>query len=266
VTKNAYIIPNLKRSIDVLDLLADHHEGITLAEVSETLKIPKTTALRILSTFSQEQITTKRDGKYAVGTRLVQLAMRALAGWDLRKLASPILKEVCHKTNETTHLVVLSGEYGLIMEVCEALNPVKATSTPGTLLQLHCSAVGKVLLAYTKAGHLREFFNGRRLEKINAKTINGYRELEKEMIKIRECGYAVDDCEYHENVRCLAAPVWDSYGEVVAAVGITASATTFTKDKDEEYARYVIQGAQKLSHAMGGQCDAAYAKSIAGTI
>ena len=245
-----YIIPNLRNACRVLKLLSEERSGKTLAAVTRELEIPRTTALRILTTLHAEDMVASVGKDYVLGTALIQLGLRALESVDVRTVAIPVLRDLSNETRETSHLAALSGDKALLLEVCDSPHPVRVASRPGTLADIHCSATGKIFLAF-QIVDLREFLRDKTLRSRAPNTMTTLEELEEAVLEIRENGYAVDEEEYSEGVRCLAAPVRNSLGNVVAAVGITASTATFTKRRIKPVAGTVVAAANRISVALG---------------
>ncbi len=247
-----YVIPNLKKGIEVLMLLSAHHDGLRLKDISEQLDIPKTTALRILSTFCSEGMSIKTGDRYAPGFKLIQLGMRTLCGMELRKAATLPLQELSRKTGETAHLAVLSENKSLILDVCDSPNPLRIASRAGTQVPLYCSSTGKVFIAFVLCGpDVEAFTHNEPLERRAPHTLTSQSALKKEIVKIRAQGYALDDEEFFENVRCLAAPVRDGRGAVVAALGITAATVRFKKDQVAKVAASVLAAAADIARNLG---------------
>ncbi len=242
-----YVIPNLERACRVLKLLGDHPGGLSLAEVSRRLRIPRTTALRIVATLSREDLLVRREGRYAPGPGLIPLGMSCLNDLDLRNSARPAVQALAEKTGETAHLAVLSRDRALLVEVVQSPNPIRVGAPPGTLVDLHCSATGKVLLAFACPGDVGSLPLRRR----TTKTLTRADEFRVELARIRRQGYAVDDEEYYAGVRCIAAPVRDARGGIVAALGVTATTGRFTLRLVPAWARLVVAQASSLSSALG---------------
>jgi DNA-binding IclR family transcriptional regulator len=251
-TVNKYRIPNLARACQVLKLFAGSEARLSSSEVARRLTIPRTTALRILLTLAEEGLIAREGADYRAGSELVRLGLRALDATPIRARAVPVLRTLSAGTGETAHLAVLSGDQSLIVEVCDSPNPVRAASRPGTLAGIHCSATGKVFLAFGFEGERRDaFVAGLSFEGRTRQTLTSAAALLGECADIERRGYAVDDEEYHPGVRCLAAPVWDGAGVVVAAIGITASTISFPKRRISLVARHVLDAAAALSADLG---------------
>ena len=249
--KNNYIVPSLKNSFTILEILANNNV-FTLKEISHRTSIPKTTVFRILYTLEQEGVIEKQGDKYSIGFRVIKLGMAALSKMELRNIAIPFLYELSIKLGETSHLAVLSDRKSLIIEVCDSPHPVKISSRPGTLVSLHCSATGKVLLAFAiGAENIDEYYEGMKLEKRTDNTITSISEFKKEIQKILNQGYAVDNEEYYENVRCLAAPIKNAFGKTVATIGITATTFRFKPEMTPSASTEVIRVATEISKKLG---------------
>jgi DNA-binding IclR family transcriptional regulator len=248
---NRYHIPNLARACQVIKLFAGSEEGLTSSEVARRLAIPRTTALRILLTLCEEGLIAHHEHSYRAGPELVRLGLRALGATSLRTRAVPVLRALSQHTGETAHLAILSGDRSLILEVCDSPNPVHVASRAGTLAEIHCSATGKVFLAFAFGDRLGPFLASLPLKARTPNTATSAAVLRAECAEIARRGYALDDEEYYAGVRCLAAPVWDGSGAVAGAIGITASTTSFPKRRTSEMARHVLEAAATLSTGLG---------------
>jgi DNA-binding IclR family transcriptional regulator len=248
---NNYIIPNLVKALDVLRLLAVADDGLSSVEIEEKFALPQTTAFRILKTLMHEGLVQKRKNRFFADTGLYKIGLSALDRLEIRKEAVPILKKVTDETGFTSHLAIPSGKRALIVEVCDSSSPVLVASRPGTRAEMHCCATGKVFLGCKYLDQIDEIYGTIPLTKRTANTITNLKKLKKAVSEIAIKGYAVDDCEYHDDVRCLAAPVRDFSGQVTAALGITAPVTAFTKAKIPQVSQQVVKAADELSAILG---------------
>lgn len=248
---NKYHIPNLGKACKVMELTGDSPGGLTLKEITHALEIPRTTALRITQTLLDAGFLVESDnGKLALGTTLVQLGVKALDNLDIRSFARPVLKQLAQETGESCHLAVLNGEKTMLVEVADSSRPVRIAARPGTLVDLHCSSTGKVFLAFQIAEPAKFI---QRLD-LTAHTQNTAATPEAVLAGIEQTraqGYAMDEEEYLPGVRCIAAPVTNAFGKTIAAVGITASTSTFTKAKIRTMADRIKTAAAEISADMG---------------
>lgn len=247
-----YTIPNLKNACRVMQLLPENKGGLTIEDLSRRLTVPRTSMLRIVSTLEEAGFVERVGRRFFAGGRLLQLGLLALKENNLRVLSAPILEGLSQATGETAHLAQLSGKQMLILEVSESPNTVRAALSAGRMVDAYCSATGKVMMAYA-VEDLPNFLDGINLERRTENTKATLSEIEAECLVTRERGYALDDIEYVEGVRCLAAPVFNGLGDVVGAIGITASILSFTRNRIDEMAEKVIAATGKLSQAFGAE-------------
>lgn len=246
-----YIIPNLRNACRVLKMLAREEGSLTMSELADRLEVPRTTALRILRTFESEGFVQRDHAHYRLGSGIIHIGLKALAGVNIRAIAVPVLKNLAGQTGETAHLAVLSDDRSLILEVCDSPHPLRIASRPGSLAWLHGSATGKVFLSYCLKDRIGEIFGNVAPPRLTARTLVTVAELEAETERTLARGYGLDNEEYFEGARCVAAPVRGARQEVVAAVGITGTTTRFTMDKVEEFSQFVMDAARRISEQLG---------------
>ena len=248
-----YTIPNLRNACRILDCLAHSEQPLSSAEIADKLEIPRSTTLRILFTLEAQQFVRKVGKQITLGSALIPLGNKAQKSLSIRELAGPILQRITEATGETSHLALLSIDKVLIMEVCNSPHPLSANSPQGATADLHCSATGKTLLAYMDETE-RDVLLDRIDYTIRTKnTLPGKQKLLTELVAIRKQGYAIDEQEYHEGIRCIATPVFDAQGVVVYSIGITAAASRFTKAKIKPYAERLQGHSEELTRLLGGR-------------
>jgi DNA-binding IclR family transcriptional regulator len=245
-----YRIPSLARACEMLELFAEAEAPLSSSEVARQLRIPRTTALRILMTLCEQGLLSRSGNDFEPGGALFRLGIRALSANRLRRFAAPVLQRLAATLQETAQLVTLSGTDALVLDVCEGPRLVRIAQGAGTRVDLHCSAAGKVLLTFALRPQLPALVAGG-LPVRAPNTLTTLPDLEAEVGRIESLGYAVDDEECYEGVRCLSAPVWDASGGTRAALGVIASASTFTRRQNQEFAQHVLAAARELSAAMG---------------
>ena len=246
-----YRIPNLDKACLVIEKIAGSAEGCTLKELSEQLEIPHTSALRIAQTLTNRGFLAKNEkGKFSAGTTLVHVGVMALDHLDIRGFARPILKRLSEKTGESSHIALLSADKSLLVEVCDSPHPVRIASRPGTLVDLHCSSTGKVFLAFS-IPEPEKFCRTLELSGHTPNTSTTAKAVLADIEQTRKQGYAIDEEEYVLGGRCIAAPIKNAFGKTIAAIGITASARTFTKAKIPTMSARLIQAATDIATSMG---------------
>ena len=246
-----YLIPNLLNAGRVLKLLASE-PGLTVLQISRALRVPRTSVIRIATSLVREGLL-ETDGQhaYSLGPALIYLGMRAMDGVDLAGLARPLLKQLAENTGETSHLAMLSDDKSILLEVCQSPLPIRAGAPAGTLADLHCSATGKVFLAWNFADRLEPYFGRAAPSRRTARTIVTAERMAKETALIRKRGYAVDEEEFYDGIRCAAVPVFNSRGLVHIALGITGVTARLTRNRIPECVAQLKSAAAKLSEALG---------------
>ncbi len=250
--KDKYTVPSIKHCFLILEHLVGDKTGLTLSEIVNKVYIPKTTIFRILHTLQNEGIIEKSKERFKISFKLIKLGMQALSSMDIRDVSIPYLHKLSIKLKETTHLAILSNKRSLIIDVCDSLDPVNISARPGKTVDLYCSATGKILLANLIGGeNLDDYLKNIRLQKKTPNTITSVRKLKKELLEILEQGFAVDNEEYYEGIRCLAAPVKNAYGKTIAAIGITASTYRFKESMINPVAKEVLKASKNISQKLG---------------
>ncbi|MDD4101531.1 MAG: IclR family transcriptional regulator [Kiritimatiellae bacterium] len=246
-----YLIPNLLNAGRVLKLLASEPD-LTVLQISRKLQVPRTSVLRIVSSLEREgMLEISRDNQCSLGPALIYLGMRAMSGIDLAGLARPLLKQLSTETGETAHLAMLSDDKSLLLEVCQSPLPIRAGAPAGTMTDLYCSATGKVFLAWSLSDKLEELFERVKPVSRTSRTITDAASMEKETRMIRKLGYAVDEEEFYDGIRCVAVPVFNGRGHANIALGITGVTGRLTRKRLPACAAQLQEAAATLSAAIG---------------
>ena len=246
-----YIIPNLLNAGRVMKLLASE-PGLTALQISRALQVPRTTVMRIASSLVREGLLEAgAQQTYTLGPALIYLGMRATAGVDLTGLAKPLLKQLAAKTGETAHLAMLSDDKSILLEVCQSPLPIRAGAPAGTLADLHCSATGKIFLAWNFAEGLDAYYGRVQPPPRTVRTLVTAERMAKECALILKRGYAVDEEEFYDGIRCVAVPVFNSRKHVHIAIGITGVTARLTRSRIPGCVAQLKEAAAKLSEALG---------------
>ncbi len=248
-----YRVQVLDRAVAILQVLADAQNDLALVEIAERLDLHKSTTHRLLMVLEQHRLVRKNgnNGRFALGLRLFDLGSQAVARLRLREQARPFLERLVHDTGETAHIGVLDdGEIVSIANV-EGPRTVRTPSTVGRRTAVHCSAVGKAVIAFLPQPALEETLARRPLRPFTSKTLVTRTALLADLRQVRVRGYAIDNEEIEKGLRCVGAPVRDYSDEVIAALSIAGPAFRITMDRIPVLARSVRQLAQDLSAQLG---------------
>lgn len=238
-------LKSLARGLRALDLLLARVD-VGTTEVATALGMDKGAASRLLQTLVATGYAMQGPGRrYQAGTKLrARTAQPALPGGaSIRERARPLLERVHDATGETAHLAIRADDRVLYLDKVETDLPLRVDRPVGTLSPLHCTALGKVFLAYGEAPLPRS------LAGYTTRTAIDIETLRASLKAIVERGYAIDDEEFALGIRCVAAPLRDSMGRVVAAIGISGPAARVTSAHLPKYGRLLQDLAAEFAAA-----------------
>jgi IclR family acetate operon transcriptional repressor len=215
----------VERALGMLEAIALESEGLSNAEISRKLQIPKSSASYILRTLEKQNYVNRDPdtGKYRVGLKILSLSRGALSGIDVREVALPIMRHLMEKTSLTCHLAILDGPEAVYIEKVEPQGFIRMDTWVGRRMRVHATSVGKALVAYIPQDKLEKILTERAMERRTPKTITTAPRLLKELEKVRSAGYAVDDEENNLGARCLGAPIFNQQGMVEASLGLSGT-------------------------------------------
>jgi DNA-binding IclR family transcriptional regulator len=247
------IIQSLDRGLVILDYLAENGEECSLAEITRFAGIDRSSVFRLLSTLEAREYVYQ-NGKtkaYSLGPRIRQLNAVLCSNTRLEDVAKPFLKELRSKTGESAHLAV-HFQWQATFVGCQTSEEVLSVNTQiGRREPLHCTALGKALLACFPGDMLSSYLKENKLARFTPKTITSRRMLCSELEKVRSRGYVTDDEEYKPGVRCIAAPVFNEDGEGVAAIGVSGPSSRFLTRDLTSVGEIVKDVASRLSCSLG---------------
>ncbi|WP_332696256.1 IclR family transcriptional regulator [Halalkalibacter lacteus] len=243
----------LSKAIMMLELLSEN-PNISSAEISEKMNIPRSSTHLILKTLHHYQLV-KRDNltkKFTLGIKLIELGNLAQLELDLCRIASPYLKGLNELTNETIHLGIISKDAVMYVDCIESQQRLRTHSVIGVQAPLHCTGVGKAMMAFLPEQEIDRIINKKGLQKKTAQTITTRELMLKELASIRHRGYSIDNMEHEENIVCVATPVRNSNGEAFASISISGPAFRLPEERlNGELAETIKNTAKEISAKMG---------------
>jgi len=253
VGSGSYRIQVIDRAIGVLDVLADDHGPVTLAELARRVGLAKSSVVRILAVLEQHRMVERNEprGTYQLGMKLFELGSRALAQFDLERRAAAGLERLVAAVGETAYLSVLDGGEMMVVARAESPRAVHAPATIGRRHPVNGSAVGKALLAFLGEAEVRAVIGQAKIPARTRNTITTMKALLEDLRVTRDRGWALDDEEVEEGLRCVAAPIFDRSGVVIAAIGILSPAFRMPYDRIAGVAAQVVKEARALSAESG---------------
>jgi len=253
--RSPYRVQVLDRALAALATLANSSSDCSLAELCPALGLHKSTAHRLMMVLEQHRLVVKNPetGRYRLGLRLYELGSRAIEGLDLRGRARPHLNRLQDRFGETVFFCILDEGQVFYVEKVESQRSVRTACTVGSRAPAYCTAVGKAMLAELPEAEVNGIIRASSLKAITANTITTMAELKAELKAVRSRGYAIDDEEKEEGLRCVGAAVRAHSRKLVAAMSISGPAFRMTKERIPEVGQALLQAAGELSAELGYQ-------------
>jgi DNA-binding IclR family transcriptional regulator len=244
----------LQHGLEILDLFSADERVLGVGEIARRLGMHKSSASRLAATLSAAGYLEPADdgrGRYRLGPKLVRLAALAGDSDAVPRVAVPILERLVARAGDTGHVATLDGTEVVTIAVVDGWRSVRMHSTVGKRSPAHATAIGKVLLAALPDAEVARRYGGERLERRTRHTIRSLDGLLAHLHDVRERGWAADGEELEPGLRCVAAPVADHTGAVVAAVGLSGPAERITAAVAARLGRDVRATAAEVSGALG---------------
>jgi DNA-binding IclR family transcriptional regulator len=242
-------INSIERCLKVIDTLSDHPAGLKLTELSGLLDSHPSSVHHMVATLlPHDYIAQDPDTKrYSLGFRFLEISRKILDNLDIRQIAHRHLEVLRQESQEAVHLAMLRGDKVVYIDKLDTPSGLSLATYVGFATDPHAAAGGKVLLAGLKDDAVKGIYKNKSLKGYGKNTITRLPALMAELDRIRKQGYAVDNEEYYEGVRCVAAPV-RSGGQVVASISITGSIFTMTQARiEKELAAKAVKAADSVS-------------------
>lgn len=257
-----YRVQAARKVLELLEALADGTRSKSLAELTAGTGLPRATTFRLVRTLEEMGYVHKSGNGYSLGYKCFILCSAARDTVDLRTEALPHLEWLRDVTGETTQIAVLDEWQVVYLERVLSRQPVGyMTSRAGAILPAYCTGLGKAQLAFRARELVEAWAPLQTFRRLTPHTITTAAGLMEELASIRHRGYALDDEEREPGVRCIAAPVRDHDGEVVAAISVAGPSDRMPQElADSDMARQVISAAANISRRLGyrgGPLDAA---------
>jgi DNA-binding IclR family transcriptional regulator len=246
-------VPSVERTLAILESISEAKTGLTLPELSRRLRLPKSSTHCLLLTLERRGylIRNERTRRYMLALKLFSLANVALSGIKLREQASSFLQALMQLCRMTVHMAILEHDEAVIIEKVEPPPGVRRIATwVGKRLDLHCSAVGKALIAYLPEEKLLSLVGEHRLARYNDNTLTSLRRLKQEIDETRRRGYAIEDEEGELGCRCVGAPVLVGPEEAMAAISVAGTTAELPPEAISQTGERVKQTAFQIAETI----------------
>ena len=241
----------LDKSMRILSLFVDINPVLSVAEISERLEIPQSTAYRYVATLRKHQFLEQDSvmGSYRLGTRILELA-RSVAKPSLQEIALPLMEQLSRRSGES---VILSGRRqheGICLEKVEGHHALRVSHERGAVFPLHAGTSGKVLMAHLEARDQDEILRTMQLVRFSETTITDPQALKDELRRIREQGYAESDGEVLRGTYGIGAPIFSASRRILAGLSVSAPKHRLQRNKRTQVIEYVVAAATAITQEL----------------
>ena len=246
-------VPSLDKALSILEMIASSHSGLSLPDLVKKSGLPKSSVHCILVTMQRREYLHRNEntGRYMFGLKLFSLGNMALSGLQLREQAEPCLFALMQQTRLTTHMAILEQDEAVLIAKVSGPSIFSLATWIGKRMDVHCTALGKALIAHLPGSKLDRLLRKRSLPRHNENTIASSKCLKEHLANIVRLGYALDDEEDEIGLRCIGAPVFNHAGGVIAAISVSGTTAQITEDNASRFAQRVKDTAAAISHVVG---------------
>lgn len=246
------MLHTVQKAAEVLNLFSTEQPEWGISQLSKRLSFPKSSTSALVSTMAEEGLLRRTSsGRYKLGWRVVALSQVLLSTTDFRLEARPVMETLITRFGETVHLATLESEQVIYVDKLQGTRAVQVSVTGvGYRLPAHCSGVGKVILAERPWDEVQQILSCRGMAAVTSKTITTLEAFRAELACVAHQGYAYDIEEAVEELCCVAAPIRDHSGEVVAALSLSVPAYRFQQAR-EQYRLAIVGATKQISENLG---------------
>ncbi|WP_329393100.1 IclR family transcriptional regulator [Streptomyces lydicus] len=249
------LVPAVTRALDILELFLEGDGTLSAPEITRKAQLPRTTVHELVTTLAARSYLVPvpgQSGRYRLGVRTYQLGSRYAEQLDLAAEGQQVAREVAETCDETVHVAILEDLDVIYIAKVDSVHAVRMVSAAGRRLPAHCTSVGKMLLAALPADELdTRIEEAGELAAMTHDSITDPEALRSALVTVRERGIAVEHRESNPDVSCVAAPVRDGTGRVVAALSISVPMIRWNEEREAELAELAAKGASDLSVRLG---------------
>lgn len=251
MSSKSYMIPAIERTMEILKYIG--HDEVYFLDIVNDLSIPKSSAYSIVQSMLELGFLRKtgKSSRIALGFRLFELGNLSIEKLDLRKIANPFMKNLVLQENLLCHLGRIDGHEAFYLSKIQPKRGISVESREGRRIALRSSGLGKAMLAWQKPDVRKALLEREPLPTGRTNAITDPDVLENHLADIRARGWAIDDEEDMLGIRCVAAPIFDIQGEVIAGISVTGMVVDMPYERIDRLARCVVETANNISRAIG---------------
>ncbi len=250
--KDVNRVQSIDRATAILECFNEEKKELKLSEISERLGLNKSTVHGIISTLKYHGFISQNEDtqKYKLGIRFIEFGDLVINSLNIRNAALSVIDEVCDRIEETIHIAMLDGIDVVWIEKRECIKSIKTSTKLGSRLPAYTTADGKMVLSYIDKEKIRNYLP-KKIPKHTENTITNKVAFIKRLEEIKENGYTIDNEEFVEGIKCVAAPIFDHEGKVRFSLSTTGPAFRMTDEKTKELVIIIKEAANEISRRIG---------------
>ena len=251
-TKSTQIIQSLDKGLYLLEVIEQANKPISLGQLWAKLGWDKATIHRLLATLERRGYLLRDQStkQYSLGLKIYGLYDSLKRNLDIQSITKPHLQELAEMTGESAHLAVIVEKYVVFIDRSSSAEVLSVNTQIGAREPLYCTALGKAYLAFQEELDLDELYP-QPMERYTQHTITNTADLRETLTEVRRKGYAVDDEEYIDGIRCVSSPIFNEYQAPIAVIGLSGPKHRISRSKIREYGQAVKAMALKISRHCG---------------
>jgi DNA-binding IclR family transcriptional regulator len=245
----------LRSALAILDAFTSSRPKLSLADLAVITGQDKATLLRHLKVFVDKQLVERNGHTYSLGLGAFALGAGYLAQHDIYAISRGPMEDLAERLGETISLAIRDGSEVVYIEVVHGQAEIGVQSSVGVRQPAHCSALGKVLLAWLTPDEREQSVYAHPLVRMTSHTITTRNELEAHLSEVRTNGYATDNEERAEGIRCVATPIWDRTGRVAAALSVSGASFRMVGEHFDDSRESCSAATRLMSLRLGAALD-----------
>jgi DNA-binding IclR family transcriptional regulator len=248
-----HIIQSVDRALQIIEAFESGEKELSLSQIARELNLNKSTVFGLVNTLKNREYLEQNpeNARYRLGIKFFQLGSIVEINMDIRDAAKPFLKLLSDKYKETVHLCLYVHNEAIYIDKVDGLGSMRMYSQLGKSAPLHCTGVGKAILAYLDERTIAKIINNQTFKAFTPNTITTPDALRTELTKIHQKGYSIDEEEIEIGLRCVAAPIFNRKGEVAGAVSVAGLAARLPEDVVQNIVEDVLKVSSLISERLG---------------
>jgi len=249
----AALVQSLDRALNLIEIVSQS-DGIALTTLAQRADMPPSTVHRLLMTLAAHGFVEmhEQDQRWSIGVEAFRAGMAFQRRNNAVTLGRPVMQELMELSGETANIGIFEGDEVVFVTQVESYDPIRAFFRAGERRSAHASGIGKVLLAHLPRETVEKVIRNKGLPAFTENTITDPQRLFAELEAIRQRGYAIDNQERNVGMRCIAAAIFNEFGEVVAGVSVSGPAVRLSDERIDRLGPEVRRAAAKITGLIGG--------------